>query len=277
MSPRGPSSREDAAVPVAPGVSVHYDLRGPREAPLLVLIPPLAGSGELMEPFRTELARDHRVLTCEPPGSGASSAPRGLPSTRSLARDVDLLLAFLEAEPAHVFGISLGGMVAQWLAIDAPARVDRLVLASTTARPPHVGEALTWTHVGFARAMLESEPALKVAEQVVSDAVLADPEERARIEEAVRAHPHGRAEIAWLAAAAARHDTREHLGALDHPTLVLTGSADAIIAPAVQAELAAAIRGARHHTIEGAGHDLTIERPEATAEEVRAFVRAARG
>lgn len=277
MSPRGPSSREDASVPIASGVSVHYDLRGPRTAPLLVIIPPLAGSGELMEPFRADLARDHRVLTCEPPGSGASSAPRGVPSTRSLARDVVHLLEFLEAEPAHVFGISLGGMVAQWLAIDAPSRVDRLVLASTTARPPHVGEALTWTHVGFARAMLESEPALKVAEQVVSDEVLADPEERARIEDAVRAHPHGRAELAWLAAAAARHDTREHLGSIARATLVLTGAEDAIIPPAVQGELAAAIPAAIHRTIDAAGHDVTIDRPEATAAEVRAFVRAALG
>jgi pimeloyl-ACP methyl ester carboxylesterase len=272
MAPRGPSRHEEASIPVEANVWVHYDLQGPQTGPLVVLLPPLGGSGALFEPFRADLARDHRVLTCEPPGSGDSSPPRGLPSTRALARDVVAVLEFLGAEPAHLFGISLGGMVAQWVAIDAPRRVERLILASTTCRPLTPGEALTSDNLALARSQLQAEPALAMAEQVVSDEVLADADEHARIERAVRAHPHGWAELVWLAAAASRHDTRAELATWDHPTLVISGAADTLISPAVQAELVAAIPGARHRTLEGAGHDVTIERPSETAELVRAFI-----
>jgi 3-oxoadipate enol-lactonase len=227
-----------------------------------------------MEPFREDLAVDHRILTCEPPGSGDSSAPHGVPSTRALARDVIRVLQFLEAPRAHLFGISLGGMVAQWVALDAPERVDRLVLASTTARRMTPAEALTARNVGFARAMLEAEPALRMAEHVVSDEVLRDPEEHERIARAVRAHPHGRRELLWLAAAGARHDTRARLGELQCRTLILTGREDRLFPPAVQGELAALIPGAQQRFIDGAGHDVTIDRPAETAARVRAFLRA---
>lgn len=272
MSPRGPSLREDAAIPVRADVWVHYELRGPIDAPILVVLPPLGGSGELMEPFRADLARDHRLLTCEPPGSGDSSPPHGVPSTRSLARDVGKVLAFLDAPPAHVFGISLGGMVAQWLAIDAPERVDRLVLASTSARPLTPGEALTAQNVGFARALLEAEPALRMVEHVVSGATLADEDEHQRIERAVRAHPHGRAELVWLAMAAARHDTRELLGDLRCRTLVLSGREDRLFPGPVQTELVDAIAGAEQRFVDGGGHDVTIDRPKETAALVRRFL-----
>ncbi len=272
VSPRGPSVREDAAIPVGPDAWVHYDLRGPIGAPLLLLLPPLGGSGDLMEPFRADLARDHRVLTCEPPGSGDSSAPHGVPSTRSLARDVASVLAFLEAPPAHVFGISLGSMVAQWLAIDAPERVQRLILASTTARRMTPGEMLTAENVGFARAMLEAEPALRMAEHLISNDVLANDAEHQRIERAVRAHPHGRAELVWLAAAGARHDTRKQLVDLRCPTMILTGREDRLFSPPVQGELVDLIPGAVQRFVDGAGHDITIERPEQTAAAVRRFI-----
>lgn len=272
MSPRGPSLREDAAIPVRPDVWVHYDLRGPVDAPILVVLPPLGGSGDLMEPFRGDLARDHRLITCEPPGSGDSSPPHGVPSTRSLARDVAKVLAFLGAPPAHVFGISLGGMVAQWLAIDAPERVDRLVLASTSARPLTPGEALTAENLGLARALLEAEPALHLAEHVIGDVTLADEEEHRRIERAVRAHPHGRSELVWLAMAAARHDTRKLLDRLRCRTLILSGCDDRLFPAPVQAELVNAIAGAEQRLIDGGGHDITIDRPEETAALVRRFI-----
>lgn len=261
--------RHEGECLVASGAVVHYEARGPREATPLVLLPPLAGSGDLMGPFRDDLARDFRVVTIEPPGSGDSSEPHGLPSTRTLARDVIGAFTALDLPPVAVFGISLGGMVAQWLTLEAPERVARLVLASTTARGPTPLEALSLENLGFAGCLFLSEPGLHMVEKVVSDDTMADSVERRRIRGAVRAHSRGWPEIAWLAAAAAGHDTRERLHEIAVPTLVLTGMDDELIKPERQEELAAGLRDARHVTIDGAGHDLTIDRPEETAAAVR--------
>ena len=268
--------REEGDCLVASGAVVHFEVRGPRDATPLVLLPPLAGSGDLFGPFRDDLARDFRVVTIEPPGSGDSSEPHGMPSTRTLARDVLGAFAHLALPRLSVFGISLGGMVAQWLTIEAPDRVDKLVLASTAARGPTPIEALSFDNLGFAGCLFLSEPALHMAEKVVSDDTLADSSERRRIHAAVRAHARGWPEIAWLAAAAASHDTRDRVGQIVAPTLVLTGGDDALISVDRQAKLAAAIPGAQHLAFAGAGHDLTLDRPRETAEAVRAHLRLAR-
>ncbi len=275
--------RESGFVDIAAGVWVHYDVRGPSHdgAPCLVLLPPLGGSGDLFAPFREDLARDHRVVTCEPPGSGDGSSPTGFPSTRALALDVIGLLDGLGIARAHLFGISLGGMVAQWVAIEAPARVDRLVLASTAARGLSPLESLTAETLGLARCLVMArEPGVALVREIVSDDLLAAPGEAARLDAAVRAHPHDRADLVWLTAAAAAHDARDRLPSVASPALVITGRDDALIVDALQRELASLLArdgvGAEHAYVEGAGHDVTLEKPAETAALVRAFLRGDR-
>jgi pimeloyl-ACP methyl ester carboxylesterase len=146
------------------------------------------------------------------------------------------------------------------------------VLASTSARGPTPLEALSLDNLGFASCLFLSEPALRLAEKVISDDTLSDGAERGRIRRAARAHARGWPELAWLAAAAAAHDTRERIGEVSVPTLVLTGAEDALIAPERQAELASAIPGAVHRILEGAGHDVTIDSPAEVAATVRAHL-----
>lgn len=261
--------RDEGDCLVASGSVVHFEVRGPRDATPLVILPPLGGSGDLFAPFRDDLARSFRVVTLEPPGSGDSSEPHGIPSTQGLADDVRGAFKQLELPRVAVFGISLGGMVAQWIAIEAPARVASLVLASTSARGPTPLEAISLENLGFASSLFLSEPAMRLAEKVISEETLADATERRRIRRAARAHARGWPELVWLAAAAAGHDTRERISEIAVPTLVLTGADDSLIAPERQAELAAAIPSAVHRTIEGAGHDVTIDRPAEVAAAVR--------
>jgi pimeloyl-ACP methyl ester carboxylesterase len=84
--------------------------------------------------FAARLATGGRVIAFDPRGVGLSSDVPLRYSTRDMASDAVALLDGLGVDRAHVFGLSLGGMVAQWIAIDAPRRVDRLILASTLPR-----------------------------------------------------------------------------------------------------------------------------------------------
>ncbi|HJL15909.1 MAG TPA: alpha/beta fold hydrolase [Sandaracinaceae bacterium LLY-WYZ-13_1] len=225
-------------------------------APLVVL-PPVAGPallGPLLE--RLEASVEVRVLPHATLGPDAS--------TRDLAAD-----AIARMPPVgHVLGISLGGMVAQWVAIDAPERTARLVLASTAARS--LGALADPLHLaGLARCLVQPRDA---AMACLADGVLTEPlapRDRERLRDDA---PRRRTALAW-AAAAARHDAEDALSRIGTPTLVLTGAEDRLIAPASQARLANGIEDAVHRTIEDAGHDLSVDAPEATAREVLAFVR----
>lgn len=256
-------------VEVAPGLFVHTSTFGPTDAPLLVVLPPLGGSAELFEPFRDALARDLRVLVCEPPGCGDASPPRGIPSTRSLARDVIVALEAAEVSAAALFGISLGGMIAQWVALDAPSLVRRLLLASTAARGIAALGSDAAKKLALARCLLSSEPSASLALEIASEPMTED--DRDRLEHAALAHPRTRADLAWLAAAAAAHDTTERVARIGVPTLVLSGDADPIMPLEAQRALATAIPHARHTIVAAAGHDLTLDRAEETAALVRDF------
>ena len=257
-------------------MSIHCEITGPSDAPPLVLLPPLGGSGELCEPFRADLSRDHRVFTCE------VEHPTGIVSTRELAANVAATLRENRALRVDLFGISFGGMVAQWLAIDHGALLRRLVLASTSSHRPGLADMISSEAARLVGAVvLPGEADRRLVHEIVSDERLAKPGERSRIDRAVRRHPHSREELLRLLAAAAAHDTRAELANIGCPTLVLTGARDEILPADLQEELTTSIRSALPAYIEDAGHDITLDQPEETARLVREFLespaRSARG
>jgi 3-oxoadipate enol-lactonase len=97
------------------------------------------------------------------------------------------------------------------------------------------------------------------------------PERLAQVETAAGHDPARRTELALHALAAGCHDAREALGGIAAPTLVLTGDRDELLGSGPCEELAKAIPGATLTRIENAGHDLTLEQPEATARVVAEF------
>ncbi|AKF06209.1 alpha/beta fold hydrolase [Sandaracinus amylolyticus] len=248
---------------------------GPRDAPAVVVIPPLGMPAAVVDPFVAHLATALRVVTIELPGAGYASGARAGWGTRDLARAVEQVLAAHAIPRAHLFGISLGGMIAQWVAIDHAERVDRLVLASTAAHG--IGAALTNlpAKIVLAKAALSPEPGATLARAIVSDHVREDPDAMGRIEAAIAEQPRDAEEIAWLAAAAAAHDTRACLATIHAPTLILTGARDALIPSSVQDDLHAGITGAQRVTIDDAGHDVVLDQPRATADAVLAFLQRA--
>jgi len=126
------------------GVRLHYESSGPAHAPWLLLLNSLGTELSLWDAQLPTLERAFRVLRYDARGHGhsqSSSGPRAEYSLEQLGRDALALLDRLEIASAHVCGISLGGLTAQWLAVHAAERVQRLVLSNTAAR---IGGAERW-------------------------------------------------------------------------------------------------------------------------------------
>ncbi len=240
---------------VAGEARIHYRLDGPADAPVLVLSNSLGADVSMWEPQLAVLARSFRVLRYDIRGHGASTVTPGPYTIERLGRDVVALLDRLTVERAHFCGLSMGGMTGMWLAVHAPDRLDKLVLANTAA---HIGPPELWkariesVRAGGLRAIAQAvierwfTPAFRDrAPQIVGAA-------RRMLE---RAPPEG-----YVACCAAIRDTdlRETVAAIRATTLVLAGAHDAATPAAGARVLAERIPGA-HYVELDAAHLSNIE------------------
>lgn len=135
-----------STITLGDGTRIRYRIDGPEGAPVLVLSNSIATTLEMWDRNITDLKQHFRVLRYDTRGHGLSDAPAGAYSIERLGRDVIELLDALDIDNAHFCGISLGGLIGQWLGIHAPDRIDRLILANTSAylRPaPQWDEQIT--------------------------------------------------------------------------------------------------------------------------------------
>lgn len=265
------NSRHVSSVDVEGG-TLRYERVG--QGPPLLVLPPLAGSLELYATLVEAFATRMRVHLIEPRGSGASDAPAGVPSTRRLAAEVIEAMEALGLDSVHLFGLSLGGMIAQWVAIDAPTCIRSVTLASTSDRGLDATIDAEVRNLAFARSLF-----LPADDAVVDlvDEILDGHLEGAELEEAERAaleHPPSKATLLWLAAAGAAHDVGEALSGLTAPVLLLFGEEDRIFGAEARAQVRAAFGGARSRVFAGTGHDLGLEIPGEVAQAVRDWVSA---
>jgi pimeloyl-ACP methyl ester carboxylesterase len=265
-------------VPVG-GTELYYERRG--DGPPLLLIQGLGGHGlHWGEPFLSELERDLDLVVLDNRGAGRSARLGGAHlTTASLAADAVGLLDALELDAVHVLGISLGGMIAQQLALAHPERVRSLTLGCTSCGGPQsrptdqaVIRALTAAVLSRDRDRL-----LRTAfEFVASPQYTADPEHRAAFVAAARQHPADIPLLMAQQAAVVAHDTYAQLRGLRVPTLVVHGTADRLLDPINGDLVASLIPGARLELLEGAGHLFFWEQPQRAAELVREHVAAHR-
>jgi pimeloyl-ACP methyl ester carboxylesterase len=188
-----------------------------------------------------------------------------------MADDAEALLSFLGVERAHVVGVSLGGMIAQEVALRHPGRVDRLVLACTTpggeisVRPSP--EALA----AFARAPGgDREPELRRTVPFLYSGRFQreHPEEIEAFIARRLAAPSSEEGYAAQLSAAVGHSAGDRLKEIRSPTLVITGSADLLVPPVNSERIAARIPAAKLVRIPGAPHRLFAENAEAFNREV---------
>ena len=119
-------------------IDVSYEIAGPDDAPTLVLSNSLGSTTAMWDPQVPALAERLRVVRYDHRGHGGSPVPPGPYELADLGADALALLDRLGLERVHWCGLSLGGMVGMWMAINAPERIDRLVLCCTSAQlgPP---------------------------------------------------------------------------------------------------------------------------------------------
>lgn len=262
-----------AYAPLPDGGRLAHIVRG--SGPALLLLRPVGGSMICWSHFADALAQHAQVIAFDPRGVGASTPAPPLITTRDMARDAVALLDHLSIARAHVFGLSLGGMVGSWLAIDAPDRVDRLILASTLPRGLAVRAGAALRGLKIARCLARS-PA--EAEACLVTAILSkqfqkrEPDAVAEIQQLARQRPASHLGLLVTLQAAARHDARDRLHDIVAQTMVLVGEYDPLLTVASQRKLLANIPHATFDLISGAGHDLSLEAPQESAQHVLRFI-----
>lgn len=257
------------------GCRLHYELAGDPALPALLLLRGLGRSSRYWLDVREPLASRFRLVVPDNRGVGLSDAPRPPYTTGQLARDAAAILDHAGIERAHVFGISLGGMIAQRFALDHPERRIGVVLGCTSAGG-RLGPGAT------VRAMLTMVRSATLAGPAAVQAMaplLVSPSHLARHPEVVdqwarlaAAEPRRPAGLAGQMMAAMTHDASRELHRLRPPVLVLTGDADRILPAARSRALHALIPGATLQLLPGVGHDFPTEAPTETVRAVTEFL-----
>lgn len=232
-------------------------------------------SARAFDELPSHLAKRFRVVTFDNRGTGRSTRPRGLFKVADMADDAARVLAAAGIPRAHVFGISMGGMIATELALRHPSRVERLALGCTFAgwrRSKH--PPLSVMHTLLRGVGSKDRAALvKLASVLVSEQFAQTDLERflAWLQRGEAASPRV---TALQIAAVARHTTEARLATLRTPTLVITGDADRLILPENSERLARWIPGAELRMLPGAGHCFPFEQTEATVAALGTFFGA---
>ena len=267
-------------------LKIYTEVHG-HGTPLLLINGMDSSSCEPWKRFQVPaFAKEYRVILYDQRGTGRSQMPEGGYRTRDLAREaVGVLDALGIKEPAHVLGISMGGRIAQWVALNYANRVRGLVLASTgpgqykegfeptRGIPLHVAEGLI--EKGYEAYMRDhlSSPVFFPPEVAAAKPKLVEWERSGFFEHMMPLKSYLRHTVARQ-----RHQTYERLGEIKAPTLVICGERDtAVLSTGNHVEssraMAERIPRAKLHIIRGAAHSIFWQEPEETNAVVLDFLR----
>lgn len=238
---------------------MHHLEHGPHDAPALVLINSLGSTLGMWDLQLEPLARHFRVVRYDLRGHGASPTPPPPYRIADLGADLVALLDELGLRHAHLVGSSIGGMIGLWVAAHAPARVDHLVVAGTSAR---LGPPEAWTD--RARLVLAggmgAVAASVAARWITPGHALAHPGALSHYEAMfAAADPAGYAGCCLAIAAMDQTDT---LGAIGAPTLVIEGAEDPATPPEHAERIARGVPGARLELLPDAAHLPNLQQPD---------------
>ncbi len=211
--------------------------------------------------FQTPVFAEHfRVLTVNLRGHPPSSLLRSPVSIYTLAADVAKLLDVLEIPQAHILGLSLGGLVAQVLAIDFAAKVKQLVLVNTFARlwPTSLPEVYTLARRAVVSRFFPPRTTARVVAHDLFPRIDQLPWREAVL---VRVSANDSVSYRYLVDAIRRFDSRSHLDRITASTLLITGDRDAVVPRGCQQQLVQGIRKIKWHIVRDSGHATPIDQP----------------
>ena len=256
-------------------VTLDYELRG--QGPPLLMINGFRRSRVVwLEPLLAALEPHFRLVLFDNRGTGHSDQPEEGYSIEAFADDCAGLLGALEIPRAHVFGTSMGGMIAQRLAARHPARVHGLVLGCTNFGKGSVSpDKRIWELLRLTpgEGLDAREVAYRQEEAYVVDSFRQT--HRALLDELfeiVNANPTPLHAVKGHLAAIESFDGGGDLGSISAPTLVLTGAEDRLIPAENSRRIAEAIPGAKLKLLPDAAHVFWIEKPQETAQALVDFL-----
>lgn len=244
-------------------VTLHYTVDGPDEAPVLIIGSSLGTAGAMWAPQVPALATRFRVVRYDHRGHGGSPVPPGPYSLDDLGGDVLALMDNLGVDRAHIAGLSLGGMVAMWVAAHVPERVNRMVLLCTSAK---LGPPEMWAERAH---IVRTEGLGAIVDTVLGRWVPPEfaqrrPDVVAELREMFLATPPDG--YAGCCAAIETMDLEPELGRITAPTLVIAGLADQSTPPSHAQRIISRITGSRLALVAGAAHLANVSRPDLVGE-----------
>lgn len=251
---------------------LYYEESG--EGPSVLLIHGLAGDVSAWRPQIDALSGSYRVIAFDNRGAGRSVQVDEPESTEAMAGDTLELLDALEVERTQVVGRSMGGAIAQHMALTAPDRIDSLVLCASFAKLDDLGrrvltnmrEVLEW------RDSWDDHARHSVANFVSADFHNRNPEIVARIERLIGGETRLPACYVQQNHACHEHDTLDRLGEIEIPTLVLNGGRDPICSPTCTEWMVERLPNVERATYEGSSHFFLIEEPERFATDLASWL-----
>ena len=257
-------------------VQIAWERHG--AGPPLLLIHGLGYARWGWEPVLPGLAERFDVILFDNRGIGESDAPPGPYTAAEMADDAVRVLDEAGVERAHVVGTSLGGMIAQELALSHPERVDRLVLACTTPGGPNA-HPMPQATVALMAEAATLEPAVALRRFVEYALAPSTVETRPELVDRIMEHRLATAQqpAAWAAQAAAGmgFDAYDRLGGLSAWTQVVTGTDDVVVDPRNSELLVQLLPNATAAEASGCGHLFFWERPAAFVRGLTAFLGSA--
>ena len=251
------------------GCQIYVSVEGRDSAPALMLSNSLGTNLSMWDDQAAEFARHFRLVRYDRRGHGQSAVPPGPYSMERFGRDVIAILDALDIEKANWCGLSMGGMVGQWLGANAPERLEKLILSNTNylyAEKTFWNDRINAVKAKGLAPLVEPNmqrwftegfrnKAPVVMERMKAMFLATDPEGYVACCEAIR-----------------DMDFRDSNPRITTPTLVIVGSQDAATPPAAGEAIAKAIPGAKVASIDAA-HIANVEQPKAYADTVLGFLK----
>lgn len=258
----------------ANGIKLYYEMHGQGEP--LVLISGFTEDHTAWEDVVAELAKDFRVLTFDNRGAGQTITPEKPFTTEEMADDTVALMSALDIPKAHVLGHSMGGSIAQQIALRHPKNILKLIIACSVPKLDSVSLAVINTGAKLVNAKVPFELLLdNIFPWIFSADFLSDEKKVAKALAKKINNPHPQTLIGYKhqLVACNRHDTLARLSEIKTPTLVLGCARDLLISPSHSEWMAEKIPNAQLKILPSLGHIPQVENPTLFCKTIKEFLK----